>query len=99
MESLVGVPLFCYYIRNDVKKVEHPMVYTTSEIAERIKSVAIEFNIPAVYMFGSYARGQAAEESDIDSITVGTLQQTAQMESNADFRDAVMREKVLIYQS
>lgn len=106
------------------------MVYTTSEIAKRIKPVAIEFNIPAVYLFGSYARDQATEDSDIDLlidttgtgltsllklgalhcaledalqkpidlITVGALLQTPQMESNADFRDAVMREKVLIYQ-
>ena len=50
------------------------MVYTTSEIARRIEPVAIQFAIPAVYLFGSYARGQATEESDIDLLvdTTGT---------------------------
>ena len=105
------------------------MVYTTSEIARRIKPVAIQFNIPAVYLFGSYAREQATAVSDIDLlidttgtgltsllklgalycaledalqkpidlITIGALMQKPQMESNADFWDAVMRERVVLY--
>ncbi|MDR0987294.1 MAG: nucleotidyltransferase domain-containing protein [Ruminococcus sp.] len=42
------------------------MVYTIEEIKERIKPVAEKYNLPAVYLFGSYARGEANEKSDID---------------------------------
>ncbi|MDR0987296.1 MAG: nucleotidyltransferase domain-containing protein [Ruminococcus sp.] len=42
------------------------MIYTIEEIKERIKPVAEKYNLPAVYLFGSYARGEADEQSDID---------------------------------
>jgi predicted nucleotidyltransferase len=42
------------------------MVYTIDEIKERIRPVAEKYNLPAVYLFGSYARGEADEASDID---------------------------------
>ncbi len=41
-------------------------VYTTNEIAERVRPIAEEYGIDKVYLFGSYARGDATEESDID---------------------------------
>ena len=41
-------------------------VYTTDEIALRIAPVAMEYRLPAVYLFGSYARGEATEDSDVD---------------------------------
>lgn len=41
-------------------------VYTVEEIALRVAPVAREYQLPAVYLFGSYARGEATEESDID---------------------------------
>ncbi len=42
------------------------MIYTLDEIRQRIIPVAQKYNIPAVYIFGSYARGEATEHSDID---------------------------------
>jgi predicted nucleotidyltransferase len=42
------------------------MVYTIEEIKERIRPVAEKYNLPAVYLFGSYARGEADEKSDVD---------------------------------
>ncbi|MDR0987259.1 MAG: nucleotidyltransferase domain-containing protein [Ruminococcus sp.] len=42
------------------------MIYTIDEIKERIRPVAEKYNLPAVYLFGSYARGEADEKSDID---------------------------------
>lgn len=41
-------------------------VYTLDEIRERIIPVAQKYNIPLVYIFGSYARKDATSESDID---------------------------------
>ena len=41
-------------------------VYTTKEISDRISPVAKKYDIDRVYVFGSYARGEADENSDID---------------------------------
>ena len=105
------------------------MVYAIEEIAARITPVAKRFNIPAVYLFGSYARQEATIDSDIDLlvdtagtnitsllklgalycaleealekpidlITVSALKQKQHMQSNANFCDFVMREKVVLY--
>lgn len=50
------------------------MVYSLQEIAERIFPVAKCYGLRSVYVFGSYARGQAREDSDIDLLvdTTGT---------------------------
>jgi predicted nucleotidyltransferase len=42
------------------------MIYTLNQIAEYVKPVAEKYELPAVYIFGSYARGEASEKSDID---------------------------------
>ena len=40
--------------------------YTIDEIKRRITPVAQKYNLAAVYLFGSYARGDATAESDVD---------------------------------
>lgn len=40
--------------------------YTIDEIQRRITPVAQKYRLAAVYLFGSYARGEATAESDID---------------------------------
>ena len=42
------------------------MVYSLEEIKERIKPVAEKYGIPAIYIFGSYAREDATDDSDVD---------------------------------
>ena len=42
------------------------MVYTVEHIAQRILPVAQKYGLKAVYLFGSYARGDADKDSDID---------------------------------
>lgn len=42
------------------------MVYTLEEIARRVRPIAEKYHLRAVYVFGSYARGEATENSDID---------------------------------
>ena len=42
------------------------MIYTIEQLKERIAPVAVKYRLPAVYLFGSYARGEATETSDVD---------------------------------
>ncbi len=37
-----------------------------NDIAEVTKSIASDFDIERIYLFGSYARNEATEASDID---------------------------------
>lgn len=50
------------------------MVYTVDQIKEIVAPIAEKYRLPAVYLFGSYARGTATEGSDIDLLvdTTGT---------------------------
>ena len=50
------------------------MIYTVDEIRKIIEPIAKKHQLPAVYLFGSYARGTATESSDIDLLidTAGT---------------------------
>lgn len=49
-------------IENDIS----PSVLTIKQIKERIKPVMEKHGIKDVYLFGSYARGEAKSSSDID---------------------------------
>lgn len=42
------------------------MIYTIEEIKTIITPIAVKYRIKAVFLFGSYARGTANEDSDID---------------------------------
>ena len=54
--------------------MNNEQVYTLEEIARLIAPVAKKYNIPKVYIFGSYARGEATADSDVDlMIEVGDL--------------------------
>ena len=41
------------------------MIYSICEIQQRIAPVAKRYGVKAVFLFGSYARGEAREDSDI----------------------------------
>ncbi len=42
------------------------MIYQTEEIKKIVSSVAQKYELREVYLFGSYARNEATEKSDID---------------------------------
>lgn len=105
------------------------MIYTIEKLASIVTPIAEKYQIPAIYLFGSYARGTATDTSDIDLlidttgtsltslfalgalycdleealkkpvdlITMSSLQQKAQMQSDLDFRKAVMNERMKLY--
>jgi len=41
-------------------------IYTIEEIREKVKPIAERYGIDTVWLFGSYARGEATEDSDVD---------------------------------
>ena len=42
------------------------MVYTIQQIQARVLPIIQKYRIPSMYLFGSYARGDATEDSDLD---------------------------------
>lgn len=50
------------------------MIYTIDEIRQIVTPIAEKYRLPAIYLFGSYARGTANEHSDVDLLvdTTGT---------------------------
>ena len=50
------------------------MIYSIYEIQQRIAPVTKQYGVKAIFLFGSYARGEAREDSDIDLLvdTSGT---------------------------
>ena len=103
--------------------------YSVEEIKRRVTPVAQKYHLTAVYLFGSYARGDATAGSDvdllvdlsgtgidslfklgglysdlesaletgIDLITTASLEQATNLRSQLRFREAVNRERMMIY--
>ena len=59
----VDIPAFVGYNKT---KGGVLMIYSIHEIQQRIAPVAKQYGVKAVFLFGSYARGEAREDSDID---------------------------------
>lgn len=47
------------------------MIYSIEEITEKIRPIAERHELKEVWLFGSYARGDATEESDVDLLIDG----------------------------
>jgi predicted nucleotidyltransferase len=46
-------------------------VFTPEELFALVKPIADKYQIREIYLFGSYARGEADEESDLDFLVYG----------------------------
>ena len=67
------------------------------EIAERVRPIAERYNIPKVYLFGSYARGEATEGSDVDLLVdADNVHGLAFFGLWADLEDALEKELDII---
>ena len=103
--------------------------YTIEEISRRVSPIAKKYGLSAVFLFGSYARGEATSESDIDLlvdvggtginslfklgalyndleealgtsidlVTLDSMEEPTDRRSQLRFREAVNRERKMIY--
>ena len=46
-------------------------VFTMEDIAAMVKPLADKYRVKEIYLFGSYARGEADENSDLDFLVFG----------------------------
>ena len=70
------------------------MIYTLEQLKELIAPIAEKYRLSAVYLFGDL---EDALQKRVDLITISALQQRAQLPSEQDFRQTVMRERVKLY--
>ena len=54
------------YIRDLIMEDIDPGILTIKQIRERVKTIAMQHKIKEVYLFGSYSRGEANRNSDVD---------------------------------
>ena len=54
------------YIKDLILEDIKPVILTIKQIKERIKPVIEKHHIKDVYLFGSYSRGEATRDSDVD---------------------------------
>ena len=68
-------------------------VYTIDEIISLITPVAKRYSVASVWLFGSYARGEATSESDVDLlIDGGAIHSLYQLSSfRLDLEDALQK--------
>ena len=46
-------------------------VFTIKDIVSLVKPIAKKYGVKEIYLFGSYARGEADEDSDLDFLVFG----------------------------
>ena len=46
-------------------------IYTLEKIKDIVAPIANKYNVQSIYLFGSYARGEATENSDLDFLVFG----------------------------
>ena len=66
MKKLISVPSINGYLNSLIEKDINNKVLTIKQIKERMLPIIKKHNINEVYLFGSYARGEANNNSDID---------------------------------
>lgn len=66
IDKLKSVPSINAYVLSLIENDINPEVLTLKEIKDKIVPILNKHNINDIYLFGSYARGEATRESDID---------------------------------
>jgi predicted nucleotidyltransferase len=60
------IDIFAETVYNKCREVIVMAVYSIEQIKERVTPVAQSYGVDRVMLFGSYARGEATETSDVD---------------------------------
>lgn len=70
------------------------MIYTIDELKEKVSGVAAKYQIKAVYLFGSYANGDAREDSNVNLIaeTPGSISRPALAQLFCELEEALKKE-------
>ena len=66
IDKLDNVPNKNKYITNLILEDINPSILTIKQIKELIKPVMVKHKVKDVYLFGSYSRGEANRDSDVD---------------------------------
>jgi len=66
IDKLTSVPNLNKYIYSLIDNDINPSVLTIKQIKDKILPVLFKHSIHEVYLFGSYARGEAKNTSDVD---------------------------------
>ena len=76
------------------------MVYTMDDLRRIIAPIAAQYGLRAVYVFGSYARGEADADSDIDllvDLTGTNIRSLLALGSVYCDLESALKERVRIY--
>jgi predicted nucleotidyltransferase len=70
--------------------VKAQRIYTIDELKERVRPIAEKYSLPAVWVFGSYARGEATPDSDVDILfDSGEIKGRQLLDVYCDFEDTI----------
>ena len=74
--------------------IRNSRIYTVLEIQKLVAPIAARYGLDAMYLFGSYSRGEATSDSDIDlHIEKGQAQSAMALASlYCDLEDALQKE-------
>ena len=73
-------------------------IYSVSEISNKISEAASKYGIHKAYLFGSYARGKAENDSDIDiCIEKGKLRTLFELSGFCHDLEEILEKKVDIF--
>jgi len=76
------------------------MILTMDEIRERVRPICEAYKVKKLFLFGSYARGEATEESDVD-FHIALDEKTTLLELGGlyvDLEDALQKEVDIVTQ-
>ena len=66
IDRLANVASRNQYINDLIANDINPTILTIKQIKDKIRPVIQKYNVTEVYLFGSYARGEATRQSDVD---------------------------------
>ena len=66
ISKLEGVQNRNEYITGLIMEDINPSILTIKQIRDRVRPIMLKHNIKETYLFGSYARGEANRDSDVD---------------------------------